>query len=56
MDSTALSLCMENRLPVVVFGLKRPESIVRAASGDEDGTTRVADVTTEIEEPSATRT
>ncbi|MEO6198200.1 MAG: hypothetical protein ABIP58_08885, partial [Dehalococcoidia bacterium] len=56
MDSTALSLCMENRLPVVVFSLKRAESIVRAASGDETGTTRVDDIGTVIEEPSGTRT
>lgn len=56
MDSTALSLCMENRLPVVVFSLTRAESIVRAASGDETGTTRVDDIGTVIEEPSGTRT
>jgi uridylate kinase len=55
MDSTALSLCMENRLPVIVFSMQRPDSIVRAASGDESNTTRVADVPTVIEEPTGTR-
>ncbi len=38
MDSTALSLCMENNLPIIVFDLRAPNSIVRAASGDDAGT------------------
>ncbi len=38
MDSTALSLCMENSLPIIVFDLRAPQSIVRAASGDHTGT------------------
>ena len=38
MDATALSLCMENRLPIIVFDLKAPESIVRAAAGEPIGT------------------
>ncbi len=52
MDSTALSLCMENGLPVVVFNLRAPDSIVRAVSGDATGT-RVGDIETTIEERSA---
>jgi len=52
MDSTALSLCMENKLPVIVFDLRRPDSIVRAAAGDESGTT-VSDVQTTMEEAPA---
>jgi uridylate kinase len=38
MDSTALSLCMENNLPIVVFDVGSPEGIVRAARGDAIGT------------------
>jgi uridylate kinase len=51
MDSTALSLCMENGLPVVVFNLRSPDSIVRAAAGEATGT-RVSDIETTIEERS----
>jgi uridylate kinase len=53
MDSTALTLCMENSLPVVVFNLRDPDSIVRSAAGEETGT-RVGDLpTTMDEEPKA---
>jgi uridylate kinase len=38
MDSTALSLCMENSLPIVVFDLRAPSSIERAACGEKIGT------------------
>jgi len=38
MDSTALSLCMENELPIVVFDVGSPEGIVRAVQGDGIGT------------------
>lgn len=38
MDSTALSLCMENELPIVVFDIGSPEGIVRAARGEDIGT------------------
>ena len=38
MDSTALSLCMENSLPIVVFDLRAPTSIERAACGEKIGT------------------
>jgi len=37
MDATALSLCLENRLPIVVFDLQAPESIERAVSGEPIG-------------------
>ena len=49
MDSTALTLCMENALPVVVFDIRASESIERAASGEDFGT-RVGDMPTTIEE------
>jgi uridylate kinase len=38
MDSTALSLCMDNNLPVVVFKLAPPDSVARAVAGDSIGT------------------
>jgi uridylate kinase len=38
MDSTALSLCMENNIPIVVFDLEAPNSIERAALGEKIGT------------------
>ncbi len=37
-DSTALSLCMENRLPIIVFDLQAPGSIVQAVAGEPIGT------------------
>ncbi len=38
MDSTALSLCMENDLPIVVFDVGSPNGIVDAARGADIGT------------------
>jgi uridylate kinase len=38
MDSTALSLCMDNKLPIVVFDLARPGNIRRAVEGEAIGT------------------
>jgi uridylate kinase len=38
MDSTALTLCLEHNLPIVVFDLLAPESIARAARGEKIGT------------------
>ena len=38
MDSTALSLCMENDLPIIVFDLAGEDSIVRAVRGERIGT------------------
>jgi len=38
MDATALSLCLENRLPIIVFDLQAPKSIERAISGEPIGT------------------
>jgi uridylate kinase len=39
MDTTALSLCLENRLPIIVFDLEAPNSIERAVAGEPIGTT-----------------
>jgi uridylate kinase len=38
MDATALSLCLENRLPIVVFDLQAPHSIEKAIAGEPIGT------------------
>jgi uridylate kinase len=38
MDSTALSLCMDNKLPLMVFKLMPPDSITRAILGEPIGT------------------
>lgn len=38
MDSTAFSLCMENHLPILVFSMNEPGSILRAVMGETIGT------------------
>lgn len=38
MDITALTLCMENNLPIKVFGLNEENSLKRAISGEKIGT------------------
>jgi uridylate kinase len=38
MDATAVSLCMENRMPIVVFDATQPGNIVRAVRGEPIGT------------------
>src|SRR5947208_1912898 len=37
MDATAISLCMDNRLPIVVFNLRTPGNIRRAIAGEAIG-------------------
>ena len=37
MDSTAISLCMDNRLPIVIFNLRTPGNIKRAITGEPIG-------------------
>jgi hypothetical protein len=41
MDTTAVTLCAENNIPVVVFNLFRPGNIRRAIRGAEEVGTRV---------------
>jgi len=41
MDATAISLCMDNRLPIVVFKLRHPGNLRRVIMGENVGT-RVA--------------
>lgn len=38
MDSTATSLCMDNNIPILVFGLDNPENIRKAVLGESIGT------------------
>jgi len=38
MDSTAISLCMDNRLPILVFSLLEPGNIKRVVLGEPVGT------------------
>lgn len=38
MDSTAISLCMDNNIPVLVFGLDNPDNIVKVLCGENIGT------------------
>ena len=39
MDATAISLCMDNKLPIVVFNLRTPGNVRRVVTGDPVGTT-----------------
>jgi uridylate kinase len=38
MDSTAISLCMDNQIPIVVFNIDQPGNILKAALGTVTGT------------------
>ncbi|MBQ6684924.1 MAG: UMP kinase [Firmicutes bacterium] len=38
MDSTAAALCMDNHIPIHVFGLDEPENVIKAAYGEDIGT------------------
>lgn len=38
MDTTAITLCMENKTPILVFALNEKNSILRAVSGENLGT------------------
>ena len=37
-DSTATSLCMDNKIPLIIFGIDRPENIVDIIKGKDIGT------------------
>jgi len=39
MDATAISLCMDNKLPIVVFNLRQPGNVRRVVMGEANGTT-----------------
>ncbi len=38
MDSTAASLCKDNKIPIIVFGLDKPDNIIRVVKGENIGT------------------
>jgi uridylate kinase len=38
MDSTATSLCMDNDIPIIVFGLDEPNNIKKVMLGENIGT------------------
>jgi uridylate kinase len=38
MDSTAITMCMDNNIPIYVFGLDKPENIVKVCCGENIGT------------------
>lgn len=38
MDSTAISMCMDNKLPIITFNLNKPGNIMRAVMGEKIGT------------------
>ena len=38
MDTTAISLCMENKIPIIAFALKEKDSRVRVVNGERIGT------------------
>jgi len=38
MDSTAASLCMDNKIPIHVFSLKEPDNVIKAICGERIGT------------------
>jgi uridylate kinase len=38
MDSTAFSLCMDNRMPIIVFDMRTPDNIKRVVCGEKVGT------------------
>ncbi len=38
MDSTATSLCKDNNIPLVVFGIDEPENMIKIIDGENIGT------------------
>ena len=38
MDSTATTLCMDNKIPIIVFSIKDPSNIIRIVNGETVGT------------------
>ncbi len=38
MDTTAITMCMENNIPVLAFGLDEDDALLRAVSGEKIGT------------------
>ena len=38
MDSTSVALCKDNNIPLLVFGMKEPDNIIKAVNGEKLGT------------------
>lgn len=38
MDTTAISLCMENNIPIIAFALREKDSLIKAVKGEKIGT------------------
>ena len=38
MDMTAFTLCMENKLPIIVFDMNKPGNLLRVVKGEKVGT------------------
>lgn len=38
MDITSITMCMENNIPIIAFGLNTEQGLVRAAMGEKVGT------------------
>jgi uridylate kinase len=38
MDSTAISLCMDNELPIIVLSMRKTDNLIKAVMGDPVGT------------------
>ena len=43
MDETAISLCKDNRMPIIVFNLRTPGHLARAVLGERVGSLVTAD-------------
>jgi len=48
MDATAISLCMDNRLPIIVFNLREAGNVRRVVLGEPIGTTVTLERQTEL--------
>ena len=38
MDTTAISMCMENEIPILAFAVNEKDSIIKAVRGEKIGT------------------
>ena len=38
MDSTAISLCRDNNIPLIVFEIAKPDNIIKIVKGEKIGT------------------
>lgn len=51
MDVTALSLCLQNNLPIVVFAVEDPQGVERAVAGETIGTLITSEVKNDRKRP-----